>query len=180
MTTVGHDRVPNGEPRRRPVHRWAVGVTVLFALSACGVTAPPSRPAPGQAATPPTTLGQTTPNAADAKDAFIAYYRALQDRDFAAACALNAPETTETLIANVRGSGIDTSSCVDAFTQIYNLPAAATQADEIARSATVEDVAVKGDIATITWSGRVSGKATTTTSKMRLLDGLWRVLDTSS
>jgi hypothetical protein len=184
MTTIDHDGAADGAPdvpRRRPAHRWVTGATVLLVvLSACGLPASPSSPPARKAPPSPTTSAQTAPNAGDARDTFLAYYQALQDRDFATACALHAPETTETLLANVRGSGIDATGCIDALTQIYDLPEAAARGDEVARSATVDDVVVEGGTATITWSSRAGAKPTTTTSEMRLLDGRWRVFDTSS
>ena len=59
---------------------------------------------------------------AEVEQAFRGYYSALLARDFAAACAHNAPETTATLLRNLATQGVDAATCEEALATIYADP----------------------------------------------------------
>ncbi|HVF13350.1 MAG TPA: nuclear transport factor 2 family protein [Acidimicrobiales bacterium] len=109
---------------------------------------------------------------------FRDYYENLADRDFEAACAKNAPETTDRMLENVRAANIEVSTCEEAFAAIYATGNAAELVDEVVRTTEVEDVTVAGETAAITWSAETSGERVTLPSTMRRIDGEWRLVDT--
>jgi ketosteroid isomerase-like protein len=145
--------------------RTAVAAAALVAaLAGCG-TPVAGTPAP-----------QPPDPAADQRaveDVFRQYYEALRARDFSRACGFNAPETTEQLLTTLRGRGVEASSCEEAFTAVYAVPGAAQLVEQAADTATIENVAVTGDTATITWSSEVRGQRTQATSDLRREGTRW-------
>ena len=162
--------------RALPIAGLAALACLTFAGCSSEPATPDAGPAPTTATAPPAGPARTGDEAA-VEDVFHEYYRALLARDFAAACALNAPETTEQLLANVRSQGVTASSCEEALGKIYSLPGAAATADSIAHSASVDDVTVNGDQATITWSADINGARPTVTSGLRRVDGRWLLVE---
>lgn len=154
---------------------------LVAALAGCGTPVSGSAaPVPGP---PPTVAATPTPAATDeeaVETVFRAYYQALIDRDFATACGFNAPETTEQLLAGLRGRGVNVSSCEQALNTIYATPGAAGIVEGIARSTTVEGVAVNGDQGSVTWSADLRGTRTTVTSELRRIGGDWKLVDTGA
>jgi hypothetical protein len=158
----------------------------VLLLAACG-TAPDTTqaaaaPADAPVLAPPTPGAPATDTAAPDDETAVEqslrrYYAAVLERDFAAACALNAPESIETLLDNARSEDLPATTCEDALAAIYAVPGAAEVADGIARTTRVEDVAVTGDTASVTWSGEVAGERVTVTSDMRRVDGAWKLVD---
>jgi hypothetical protein len=153
----------------------------VCALPACGGPAPET-PAPAAAGTPsaggaPTPGPARTGDAAAVETVFHDYYRALLARDFAGACAFNSPETTQQLLSDLRERGVSAATCEEGFRRLYALPGAAAAADAVANSATVQDVTVTGDDATITWTADINGGHPTVTSGLRRTDGRWLLVD---
>ncbi len=115
---------------------------------------------------------------AEVEQVFRGYYSALLARDFAAACAHNAPQTTATLLRNLATQGVDAATCEEGLATIYTIPGAAAVADGIATTAEIQDISVTGDDASITWSAEVDGQRPTVTNGMQRVDGRWLLLDT--
>lgn len=168
--------------------RLTLAAVVLATLSACGgpaTTAAPSAAPPSGASGPTSTPATSGDGAATSGDeaaveaAFRGYYQALLDRDFAAACMFNAPETQAKLVENVKSGGSAAATCEEAFSAIYAVPGAGEAADGIARTTELKDITVTGETATITWSAEFQGKRPTITSGARKIDGEWRLLDAS-
>jgi hypothetical protein len=173
----------------RAFARTALVVAISATVAGCGSqtvagTAAPapaavaSTAAPTPTAAPPTAAGGSAQQ--EVEVVFHRYYEALLNRDFATACAFNAPETTEQLLANVRGRGATVGTCEEALTHIYAQPGAAEQVDAIVRSATVQSVEVNGDSALITWSAGAGGQRPTVKSALRRIDGAWKLVDTGA
>ena len=158
----------------------------LPVLAACGGSAaetpapaaPPSVPATAPATAAAPAPSTRTGEAATVETVFNDYYRSLLARDFAAACEFNAPETTEQLLTNLRERGVNASTCEEGLGLIYSVPGASQTADVIANSATIDDITVTGDDATITWSADINGGRPTVTSGLRRVDGRWLLVDT--
>lgn len=164
----------------------ALLAALLAALTACAPAdegdAPPGEPAPpatsAPAEPPAAPQGGETERAA-VEAAFRGYYEALLARDFPRACALTAPETREKLLENLAAQGGQAATCEEALTQIYASPANAELADNVAKTLQIQEVTVDGDTATITWSAEVQGQRPVVTNQLRLIDGQWRLLDTT-
>jgi hypothetical protein len=159
-----------------------VTATLVAALTGCG-TPVSGTPAPQPAPVPPPTTAAPADPAADAQAVeavFHDYYEALLSRDFASACAFNAPETTQQLLANLQSRGITADTCEEALTAVYAIPGAAETVDRIVTGAEVDGVEVTADNATITWSAEVNGARSTVTSQLRRVDGEWRLVDTGT
>lgn len=164
------------------IRNLVTAAALVTALASCSsapapadteITTPPSATAPG-----PTTAAAGEDEAA-VEAAFTAYNRALADRDFATACALNAPESVETLLAGVeQGLGQRPADCVEALEIIYATPGAAELADVTTTTTEIQDVTVTGGTATVTWSAEVQGRRPTVTSDLRRIDDGWRLVDT--
>jgi hypothetical protein len=120
--------------------------------------------------------GPSETDEAGVQTVFRAYHAALLARDFPAACALNAPETSAQLVRNVNARGGAAGTCEEALAVVYGGPGAPV-ADEVSRTARVDDVAVEGDIAHLTWTFDASGGARTVDTGLRRIDGQWRLLD---
>lgn len=173
----------------------AASAVLALALGACAGPAAPSAPAapapaaPAPPAPAPATAWASAAAAAPAsveadkaavQDVFRRYYQALLARDWTTACAVNAPETKEALLRNLKEQGgVTVASCEEAFSRIYANPATAEIADEISRTAQVSDVTVTGDRATITWNAQIQGQRPTVTNGLRRVDGAWLLLDTN-
>jgi hypothetical protein len=163
----------------------AVAALVLV-LSGCssdaeGDGATAEAPPPASAA--PTTAapgGDPSGREAAVETVFRSYYEALLARDFATACALNAPETNQALLQNLAAQGGQAATCEEALSQIYAAPEAAALADGVASTAEIQDVTVEGETATVTWSAQVGEQRRTVTNELRLIDGQWRLLDTAA
>jgi hypothetical protein len=106
---------------------------------------------------------------------FRSYHAALLARDFATACALNAPETSATLVRNVNAQGGAVTTCEEALGAVYAGPGAAV-ADRVSMSAQVEHVTVSGDTASIAWTFDNQGAPEPVASGLRRIDGQWRLL----
>ncbi|WP_214365137.1 hypothetical protein [Pseudonocardia sp. H11422] len=157
-------------------------IPVLIAVAACTVLTACSSVTPdpvGPPATPSAVTGSPAATAAEAgvETAFRGYYQALLARDFVTACALNAPETNQQLLANAAAGGLQANSCEDALTQIYAMPGAAQTSDGIANSVQVEDVTITGDTAVITWSAELQGERRDARNTVRTIEGQWRLVD---
>jgi hypothetical protein len=161
----------------------ALVTAVSAALAACGGTEPEPAATSGAASA---ANGPAAPAAAAAgrsgdegavETVFQDYYRALLARDFAAACVHNSPEATAELLANLRDRGVTAETCEEGFRLLYARPGAAATYDAVANSATVQDVTVTGDDATITWSADINGGRPTLTIGLRRVDGRWLLVD---
>ena len=149
---------------------------LLVGLAGCGTPVSGSAvPAPP----PPTTSAPPVDPAVERPEveaAFRGYYEALRAQDFAAACAFHAAETTERLLAELHRRGVTATTCEEALTAVYAIPGNAEMVESVGRSATVEEITVTGDDASITWSADVNGARETTTSALRRIDGTWRLI----
>lgn len=154
-----------------------IGFAIVAALAA-GVVA-----ACGQGAVPESGTGpfdSAESGEAAVETVFRSYHQALQARDFATACALNAPETNRKLIERVAARGIQVRTCEEAWAAVYVLPNAGRVADGVGRTAQVQDIAVDGDDATISWTfEQAPGRRQPVETTLRHIDGQWRLLDTS-
>jgi hypothetical protein len=162
--------------------RTAVAAAALVAaLAGCGAPVagtPAAQPAPP----PPTTTPPPDP-AADRRaieTVFQDYYNALQTQDFATACSLHAPETTDQMLAKLRSRGIEAAACEDGMTAVYALPDTARVVELVAETAKVDDVTITGDVATLKWSSEVNGKRSPGTTQLRRVDGRWLLARTGT
>jgi ketosteroid isomerase-like protein len=160
--------------------RTAVAAAALVAaLAGCG--APVAGTPAAQPAPPPTT---TPPDPAADRRAietvFQDYYNALQTQDFATACNLHAPETTDQMLAKLRSRGIEAEACEDGMTAVYALPDTARVVELVAETAKVDDVTLSGDVATLKWSSEVNGKRSPGTTQLRRVDGRWLLASTGT
>ncbi|MCY7341759.1 MAG: nuclear transport factor 2 family protein [Pseudonocardia sp.] len=115
---------------------------------------------------------------AQAEKAFRSYYEAQLARDFTAVCAVNAPETTARLLETLATKGVKAPTCEDAFAAIFAEPGAAQTADGIASSVQIQEVAVTGEDAKITWTATLDGVPRTSTNTLRRIDGRWLLVPT--
>jgi hypothetical protein len=161
--------------------RTAVAAAALVAaLAGCGASVagtPAAQPAPP----PPTT---TPPDPVADRRAiekvFQDYYNALQAQDFATACSLHAPETTDQMLAKLRSRDIEAAACEDGMTAVYALPDTARVVELVAETAKVDDVTLSGDVATLKWSSEVNGKRSPGTTQLRRVDGRWLLASTGT
>ena len=164
----------------------ALAVAIPAALVGCGnqTVAGSAAPAPAALSSAPPAPATTAVPGQEARHeveaVFHRHYEALLIRDFATACALTAPETTDQFLASVRSRGATVGTCEEAWAFIYEQPNAPQQLDAIARSATVRDVLVNGDTATITWTVGSGGQRPTARSALRRIDGEWKMADTAT
>ena len=157
--------------------RTAVAAAALVAaLAGCGN---PVAGTPAAQPAPPTTPAQTTPPPGPAADrqaiesVFHDYYRALHDRDFATACSYNAPETTSRLLADLHTRGVDASTCEEGMTAVYAIPENAKIVEQVGQNATIDDVTVNGNEATLNWTSKVNGRSGQGATHLRRVDGRW-------
>jgi hypothetical protein len=167
----------------KTIRRAIAAVAAAAALSACA----PAGPGTGETAAPPTpnAAPSATPAPVDpgeraaVETVFRSYYQALLVRDYATACALNAPETNARLLEDVAAEGTPVATCEEALAAVYAIPGAAPVADAVGATAQVQDVAVAGDQATVSWSFEVQGRRQPVTTTLRRIDGQWRLLATT-
>ena len=162
----------------RAVPATALAALLAACLAGCGggaagPTPPDAPPAPAVATAPAEAPADQA--RAEVEGVFRDVSHALLARDFPAVCAVAAPETTEELLAAARARGVPAGTCDEALTAIYATPAAAGIADRVVTNATVQDVAVTGDDATVTWSADIAGGRPTLTTGLRRVDGRWQV-----
>jgi hypothetical protein len=171
------------------IRNLVTAAVLVTALAACGGDPAPADSDAGSTAAPPvgSSAAPDDPAAAGAaggdeaavETAFSDYNQALAERDFATACALNAPESVEALLSGVeQGLGQRPADCVAAFEIIYATPGAAELADATTTSTEIQDVTVTGGDATVTWSAQVRDQRQTVSSDLRRIDGDWRLVDT--
>ena len=138
----------------------------------------------GASAAPITAVTTPAPGRGAAADrvavenAFRSYLRAVADGDFAAACALNAPETNQRLLDELARRGTPASTCEQAIATLYTGSGVAEGAATIANTLSVERVDVDGDAASVAWSVEVSGRRPVVSNMLRRVDGQWRLLPT--
>jgi len=120
---------------------------------------------------------------AGVKQMFDDYRQALVARDWAKACSHLAPETTDKLKSNIKQLGVtdppdDCAQLMSTlYTQIDKDPNAKKTIDDIAKTATVTDVKITGDKASVSWSAKVNGVDTPITQSARIIDGEWKLID---
>ncbi|TWF81553.1 hypothetical protein FHX44_117498 [Pseudonocardia hierapolitana] len=157
--------------------RTAVAAAALVAaLAGCGTPVagtPAAQPAP-----PPTQAPTTPPPDPEAdreaiETVFHDYYRALRARDFTTACSYNAPETTSRLLADLHARGVEAGTCEEGMTAVYAIPSNARVVEQVGQNATIEDVTVNGDQATVNWTSKVNGRSGPGTTNLRRVDGRW-------
>lgn len=164
--------------------RIALAAAALaLALGSCSTSVggggSPGDQAVPSAAAPPASGPAAGGDRSAVEAVFRGYYQALLARDFPGACSVSAPETIAKLLASLKTQGVTVGTCPEALSTIYAIPGAAEAADAIANSAQIQDVAVTGDQASITWSAEVNGQRPTVTNDVRRVDGQWRLLDTN-
>ncbi len=171
---------------RRALPLAGLAAVACITLAACGGSDPATPPGPAAPPAAAAATGAPAPDEAPARTGdeaaveavFNDYYRLLLARDFAGACAFNAPETTDELLANLREQGVAASTCEEGLSAIYSMPGAEATADTIANTAAVDTITVNGEDASITWSAEIEGQRPTVTSGLRRIDGRWLLVDT--
>jgi hypothetical protein len=162
--------------------RTAVAAAALVAaLAGCGnpvAGTPAAQPAPPPAPTTP------PPDPAADRQAietvFHDYYRALRARDFTAACGYNAPETTSRLLADLGARGVDANTCEEGMTAVYAIPENARIVEQVGQNATIDDVTVNGNEATLNWTSKVNGRSGQGATHLRRVDGRWLLSGTGT
>lgn len=161
----------------------ASAALVLAAATACGGTVTPTGAPP--ATTASSSAAPSTPAPPEAADraavekAFDDYNRALLARDFATVCATLSPQAAQQVVTMVAGNGGQAGTCQEAFTAVYADPSTAALLDQAARSIRIDDIAVSGETATLTYSGEANGqRAEGLTGRLQRIDGRWRVAGT--
>ncbi len=161
--------------------RTAVAAAALVAaLAGCGAPVagtPAAQPAPPPPTTPPP---DPVADRRAIETVFQDYYNALQTQDFATACSLHAPETTDEMLAKLRSRRIEAAACEDGMTAVYALPDTARIVELVAETAKVDDVTLSGDVATLKWSSEVNGKRSPGTTQLRRVDGRWLLASTGT
>lgn len=164
--------------------RTAVAAAALVAaLAGCGspvAGTPAAQPAPLPTPVPTTPPPDPAADKQAIESVFRDYYRALRARDFATACSYNAPETTSRLLADLHARGVDAATCEDAMTAVYAIPENARVVEQAGQNATIKDVTVKGDQATLDWTSTVNGRTGPGTTHLRRVDGKWLLSGTGA
>jgi hypothetical protein len=120
------------------------------------------------------------------RETFDDYNKALVERDFDDACEQLAPETATKLRENVKTLGVTDppQECPDLLDLIYKTvdkePEQKKLLEEIASSAKIDSVEVKGDTATINWSAQANGQKTSISQTARLIGGDWKLVDVTN
>jgi hypothetical protein len=157
--------------------RTAVAAAALVAaLAGCGgpvAGTPAAQPAPPPPPAPTTPPPDPAADRQEIESVFHDYYRALRAQDFTAACGYNAPETTSRLLADLHARGVDASTCEEGMTAVYAIPENARVVEQAGQNATIEDVTVNGDLATLEWTSKVNGRTGPGTTHLRRVDGKW-------
>ncbi len=160
----------------KTIRTAVVAAALVAALAGCGSPVA-GTPAPQPA--PPPTPAPTTPPPDPAADrraiesVFHDYYRTLNARDFATACGYHAPETTSRLLADLHARGVEANTCEEGMTAVYAIPDNAKIVEQVGKNATINDVTVNGDGATIEWTSKVNGKTGPGTTHLRRVDSRW-------
>ena len=159
-------------------------------LAGCGGSdddepAAQNTPAPAKTEAPAETQAPDDAEA-DIRATFGGYNDALVERDFDAACAQLAPETTAKLRQNVTTLGITDppEDCPALLDLIYDTvdkdPQQKALLQEIATTAEIDSVEVEGDTATINWSAKAAGQKTSISQTARRIDGEWKLVDVTN
>jgi hypothetical protein len=120
------------------------------------------------------------------RETFDDYNKALVERDFDDACEQLAPETATKLRENVKTLGVTDppQECPALLDLIYKTvdkePEQKKLLEEIASSAKIDSVEVKGDTATINWSAQANGQKTSISQTARLIGGEWKLVDVTN
>ncbi|GAA3229994.1 hypothetical protein GCM10017691_22560 [Pseudonocardia petroleophila] len=161
----------------------AAAAAVLVLAASCSSTGTPAAPTGAEPTTAPAataSAGAPPEDRAAIEQVFADYNAALLARDFAASCALTAPEAVQQLIDAVAAQGARAGTCEEAFAAVYAVPEAAAPLDSAARTAEIQDVAVDGDTASVTFSGEANGRRVEgLVNRMQRIDGRWRLLGSS-
>jgi hypothetical protein len=162
--------------------RTAVAAAALVAaLAGCGspvAGTPAAQPAPPPAPTTPPLDPAADRQAIET--VFHDYYRALRARDFTAACGYNAPETTSRLLADLGARGVDANTCEEGMTAVYAIPENARIVEQVGQNATIDDVTVNGNEATLNWTSKVNGRSGQGATHLRRVDGRWLLSGTGT
>lgn len=119
------------------------------------------------------------PATARIREMFKVYNEATARRDFPTACARLAPESVDAMLTELKGKGIEESSCVGALTHIYDIVPDKQRKllDDAARNARILALHVSGKKAKIDWATRVNGKRLTLTHGARMIGDEWKMVD---
>lgn len=161
-------------------------LVLALALFACGgdgdePAAPAATPTP--AATETEATAEASGEEGEVREMFADYTEALGERDWDDACEHLAPETTDKLKSNVAQLGLtdapdDCQGLMAAlYAQIDQDPTAKKTIDDITATATVREVRLDGETASVTWSAQVNGTDTPVTQTARKIDGEWKLID---
>jgi hypothetical protein len=165
--------------------------TILCALLAAGLLAgcgggdDEPDPAARETSTPAATQGAEDAEA-EIRETFDDYNEALVERDFDDACEQLAPETSEKLRENVKTLGVTDppQECADLLALIYErvdkVPDQKKLLEEIASSAKIDRVTVKGDTATIKWTASANGQNTSIEQTARRIGDEWKLIDVTN
>jgi hypothetical protein len=123
---------------------------------------------------------------AEIRETFDSYNAALADRDFGKACDGLSPDTTAKLRENVKKLGVSNppEDCDELLSTVYETidkdPEQKKLIDEIAKSAEIDKITVKGEEATIEWHATANGQKTPISQTARLVDGEWKLVDVTN
>ena len=154
-------------------------------LAGCGGGVDEPDPAARETSTPAATQGPEDAEA-EIRESFDDYNKALVERDFDDACEQLAPETSEKLRENVKTLGVtdQPQECADLLALIYErvdkVPDQKKLLEEIASSAKIDAVTVKGDTATIKWTASANGQNTSIEQTARRIGDEWKLIDVTN
>jgi hypothetical protein len=176
--------MPGTQPLRdasaRALRTILAAAAVSAALTACaggGPASTPGGPAPASATAPFTAAGfAPTGPQVDVLTTFVTYNKALVARDYATSCSLMSPEAGASILAALKAQNMSAATCEESLTAILGSPAAGPGDDELVTSLQVSSIAITGDTATVAWSADKQGQRTSTTSRLRRVDGGWKML----
>jgi hypothetical protein len=154
-------------------------------LAGCGGGDDEPDPAARETSTPAATEAAEDAEA-EIRETFDDYNEALVERDFDDACEQLAPETTDKLRENVKTLGVTDppQECADLLGLIYETvdkePEQKKLLEEIASSAKIDSIEVKGDTATVNWSASANGQNTSISQTARRIGGEWKLVDVTN
>jgi hypothetical protein len=183
--------MPGTQPLRdasaRALRTILAATAVSAALTACaggGPAAPastPGGPASASASAPFTAAGfAPTGPQVDVLTALVTYDKALVAKDYPAACRLMSLEAVASILAALKAQNLSATTCEEGFTAVFGSPEAGPGDDELVTSLQVSSIAITGDTATVAWSANKQGQRTSTTSRLRRVDGGWKLLPVDS
>jgi hypothetical protein len=119
------------------------------------------------------------PATARIREMFKVYNEATASHDFGTACARLAPESVDAMLAELKGKGIEESSCVGGLTRIYDIVPDKQRRllDDATRNARIRALDVNGKKAKIDWTTRVNGRRLTLTHGARMIGDEWKMVD---